>query len=65
MSCEFSIHLEMMPESWVFAKPLKAGCNVDGFGLSEARIERNGSISGQSANQFSNGLEICEKFLEE
>jgi hypothetical protein len=28
-----------------FAKRLRAGFNVDGFGLSEARIECNGSIS--------------------
>ena len=43
-------------------KRLRAGDNVDDFGLSEAKIARNGPNLGQLARQFYIVLESARKF---
>jgi hypothetical protein len=50
-----------------FSKRLRGGCNVDGFGLSEARIEGNGSHFSPTGLVWmaSNGAGIREKVMEE
>ena len=48
-----------------FAKRLRAGCNVDGFGLSEARIESNGSHLSPTGLGRIGHLGIYEKVMEE
>jgi hypothetical protein len=49
----------------VFSKRLKGGGDVDGFGLSEARIEGNGSHFSPMVLTASNVVGIREKVMEE